>query len=477
MDLAREYDLVIIGGGTGGYVAAIRAAQLGLQTAIVEKEKLGGTCLHKGCIPTKTFLRTAEMYRNMRKANEFGIECSNIHFNFKSLQKRKEEIIHQLHKGIQGLIRKGKIDCFYGKARLLGPSIFSPLAGGTISIEMNDASENEMLIPKNVLIATGSKPRELEDLPVDGEKIMNSDQLLEMEELPSSILIVGGGVIGIEWASCLKDLGVEVTVIENGKRILPSEDEAISKEMLKQLRNRGINVYINTEIISSSITSNNGLLNLSVLINGEKKQLEVEKILISVGRVGNIQDLGLENTEIEIDSSFIKVNDAYQTKERHIYAIGDCIGGMQLAHVASHEGIRAVEHIATGKKNPLKEEQVPRCVYAHPEIASVGLTEEKARSLGYNIKTGIFPFKGVGKAIVFGESEGFVKIIADCSTDDLLGVHIIGPHATDMISEAALGLLLQATPWEISETIHPHPTLSESLSEAALRVYDRAIHF
>lgn len=205
--------------------------------------------------------------------------------------------------------------------------------------------------------------------------------------------------------------------------------------------------------------------------------MEADKILISIGRTGNIHDLGMENTEIEIEHSFIQVNDVYQTKEKHIYAIGDCIGGLQLAHVASHEGIRAVEHIALGKKNPLKEENVPRCVYSHPEVASVGLTEEKARSMGYEIKIGKFPFKGIGKAMVFGESEGFVKMIADRKTDDLLGVHIIGPHATDLISEVALGLFLNATPWEISETIHPHPTLSESLAEAALSVYDRAIHF
>lgn len=475
--MAREYDVVIIGGGTGGYVAAIRASQLGLKTAIVEKEKLGGTCLHKGCIPTKTFLRTAEMYRRSQKANEFGIEFSNVQFNLASLQKRKEAVVHQLHAGIKGLMKKGKIDCFYGKARLLGPSIFSPLPGGTVSVEMNDGSENEMLIPQNIIVATGSKPRELEGLPFDGDKIVNSDHLLAMEELPSSIIIVGGGVIGIEWASCLNDLGVKVTVIEYGDRILPSEDVDISKELLKELKKRGIEVYANAELIPSSIDISDETVKGTVIINKEQKSMEADKILISIGRTGNIHDLGMENTEIEIEHSFIQVNDVYQTKEKHIYAIGDCIGGLQLAHVASHEGIRAVEHIALGKKNPLKEEHVPRCVYSHPEVASVGLTEEKARSMGYEIKIGKFPFKGIGKAMVFGESEGFVKMIADRKTDDLLGVHIIGPHATDLISEVALGLFLNATPWEISETIHPHPTLSESLAEAALSVYDRAIHF
>lgn len=475
--MAREYDLVIIGGGTGGYVAAIRAAQLGLRTAIVEKEKLGGTCLHKGCIPTKTFLRSAEMYREAQRATEFGVELSHIHLNLQQIQKRKQSIIQQLHEGIQSLMKKGKIDCFYGTARLLGPSIFSPMAGGTVSIEMNDGSENEMLLPKNIIIATGSKPRRLEHIEFDGNRVVNSDQLLEMEELPSSIIIVGGGVIGVEWASCLRDFGVKVTLLEYGEHILQTEDKAISKEMTKQLTKRGIEVITQAEILQQSIKTLENSVQITAKVNGEERQFEADKMLISIGRIGNIENVGLENTEIEIESSFIRVNDVYQTKEKHIYAIGDCIGGLQLAHVASREGIIAVEHIATGERKTFNSLHVPRCIYAYPEVASVGLTEQSAKDLGYDIKVGTFPFKGIGKAVVYGEQEGFVKMIADRENDDLLGVHIIGPHATDMISESALAMLLNATPWEISETIHPHPSLSESLFEAALAVDSKALHF
>lgn len=475
--MAQEYDLVIIGGGTGGYVAAIRAAQLGLKTAIVEKEKLGGTCLHKGCIPTKTFLRTAEIYRQSQQSKEFGVEISNVHLNIQQLQQRKQSIIHQLHGGIQSLMRKGKIDCYYGTARLLGPSIFSPMAGGTVSVEMNDGSENEMLLPKNIIIATGSKPRELNGIKFDGEQILSSDHLLEMEQLPSSIVIVGGGVIGIEWASCLSDFGVKVTVLEYGERILPTEDVSISKEMTKQLIKRGVEIFTETEIDPTSLKTSGNLVQLIGKVEGKDKQFQAEKMLISVGRIGNIENIGIENTEIEIDGSFIKVNDVYQTKEKHIYAIGDCIGGMQLAHVASFEGIAAVEHIANNTRKSLNELHIPRCVYAYPEVASVGLTEKAAKSSGYDIKTSTFPFKAIGKAVVYGETEGFVKIIADRNTDDILGVHIIGPHATDMISESALAIILNATPWEIGETIHPHPSLSEGLYEAALAVDGRAIHF
>ncbi|MFC5557838.1 dihydrolipoyl dehydrogenase [Ureibacillus thermophilus] len=475
--MAREYDLVIIGGGTGGYVAAIRAAQLGLKTAVVEKEDLGGTCLHKGCIPTKTFLRSAEIYRNAKNAELFGVEISSFHLNLKQMQERKINVINQLHQGIKGLMKKGKIDCYYGTARLLGPSIFSPIAGGTVSVEMNDGSPNEMLLPKYIILATGAKPRPFHGIDFDGKRILNSDQMLDLEELPKSMLIVGGGVIGIEWASCLSDFGVDVTVLEYGDRILPQEDASISKELEKQMKKRGIQIVTNAEIIPSSIEKNVHSVKLIAKVKGEETHYEGEQMLISIGRIGNIENLGLENTEIETESSFIKVNDVYQTKEKHIYAIGDCIGGMQLAHVATSEAIAAVEHIATGKKKTVNYRNIPRCIYSFPEVASIGLTEEEAKNLGADVKIGIFPFQGVGKAVVYGETEGYVKIIADKQTDDLLGVHMIGPDVTNLISEASLAFLLDATPWEIGEAIHPHPSLSEVFYEAALAAEGKAIHF
>ncbi|SOC36104.1 dihydrolipoyl dehydrogenase [Ureibacillus acetophenoni] len=473
--MSREYDLVILGGGTGGYVAAIRASQLGLSTAIVEKEKLGGTCLHKGCIPSKALLRSAEVYQQSKNASDFGIEVAAVRVNFNAVQKRKNNIVEQLHNGVKGLIKKGKIDVYYGTGRILGPSIFSPMAG-TISVE-KEGEENEMLIPKNIIIATGSTPRNLEGLIPDGKKVLNSDHALEMSELPKSMLIIGGGVIGIEWASMLTDFGVKVTIIETSKQILPSEDSDIANEMAKMLKKRGIEIYTNAFLQTDKLNLSDKNIKATILIDDEEKRIEAEKMLVSVGRKGNISDIGLDNTEIELESSFIKVNEAYQTKEKHIYAIGDCIGGLQLAHVASHEGIAAVEHIVNGTIKNIRYENIARCIYSNPEAASIGITEEKAKNLGMNIKVGRFPFKAIGKALVYGDMEGFVKIIADQDTNDLLGVHMIGPHVTDLISEASLAMLLDATPWEIGETIHPHPTLSEVIGEAALSVDGRAIHY
>lgn len=472
--MAREYDLVILGGGTGGYVAAIRAAQLGLKTAIVEKGKLGGTCLHEGCIPSKALLRSAEVYRQSSEALKYGVEISGAELNFSLVQQRKQAIVDQLHAGVNALMKKGKIDVYSGMGRILGPSIFSPMPG-TISVEMQDG-DNEMLLPKNVIIATGSKPRSLDGIHVDGKKILFSDHALALDVLPASMLIIGGGVIGIEWASMLNDFGVKVTVLESGSRILPSEDADISSEMEKQLSKRGVEIYKNVQISAESIDSSE-MVTLSASIGDQIQTLSAEKLLLAVGRVGNIQGIGLENTEIQYDEQFIKVNEAYQTKEAHIYAIGDVIGGMQLAHIASHEGICAVEHITHGKVNPIQYANVARCTYSYPEAASIGLTEAQALQEGMDIKVGKFPFKGIGKALVNGESEGFVKIIADKATNDLVGVHFIGSHVTDLISEASLAMLLDATPWEIGQTIHPHPSLGEVMGEGALAVDGRAIHF
>ena len=450
--MATEYDLVILGGGTGGYVAAIRASQLGLKTAIVEKTELGGTCLHRGCIPSKALLRSAEVFKQTTNAADFGVETSSPTVNFPRVQERKNSIIEQLHKGVQGLMKKGKIDIYEGHGRILGPSIFSPTAG-TISVEMNNGEENE----------------------IDGQTIMTSEEALEMDELPESIIIVGGGVIGIEWASMLADFGVKVSVLEYASAILPTEDEEISKEALKQLRKKGIEFFTDTEVLGDSVTIDNGVT-IQAKIDGETKTFEADRLLVSVGRKPNVDNIGLDNTDIETERGAIKVNSVNQTKESHIYAIGDVIGGMQLAHVASHEGILAVEHIANEQPEPIQYDHVASCVYSNPEIASVGLTEKQAKEQGYELEVGKFPFKAVGKALVHGDSEGFVKIISNKENQDILGIHMIGPHVTDMVSEAGLAMVLDATPWEIGETIHPHPTLSEVIGEAALAVDGKQIH-
>ncbi|MBS4209658.1 dihydrolipoyl dehydrogenase [Bacillus sp. FJAT-50079] len=473
--MSQEYDVVILGGGTGGYVAAIRASQLGLKTAIVEKDKLGGTCLHKGCIPSKALLRSAEVYHTVKRSEEFGVFTSDVTLQFDQVQKRKNNVVEQLHKGVNYLIKRGKIDVYHGIGRILGPSIFSPIPG-TISVEMGNGDENEMLISKNVIIATGSRPRSLPGLTIDGSIVITSDEALEMKELPKSILIIGGGVIGIEWASMLSDFGVAVTVIEYADRIVPTEDREIAQELQTHLQKKGITIVTQAKVLSETIATENGMAMISAEVNGEQKQFSAEKILVSVGRKGNTENIGLQNTDIHVENGYIQVNNFYQTKESHIYAIGDVIGGLQLAHVASHEGIKAVEHIAGNKPEPLQYETIAKCIYSNPEAASVGLTEQEAKEKGYEIKVGKFPFSANGKALVFGDSSGFVKIVADVKTNDILGIHMIGPHVTDMISEAGLAKVLDATPWEVANVIHPHPTLSEVIGEAALAVDGMAIH-
>lgn len=472
--MAQEYDLVILGGGTGGYVAAIRASQLGLKTAIVEKGKLGGTCLHKGCIPSKALLRSAEVFATAKHSEDFGVMTSDVSINFGKVQERKNKIVDQLHKGVQHLMKQGKIDVYEGTGRILGPSIFSPMPG-TISVEMNNGDENEMLIPKNVIVATGSRPRTLPGLDIDGQLVMTSDEALALEEVPSSIIIVGGGVIGIEWASMLSDFGADVTVIEYADRIIPTEDKEISKEMQRLMKKKGVKIITGAKVLPETLQKGEGVT-ISAEVKGSQKEFSALKLLVSVGRQANTEGIGIENTDIQIEKGFIEANEYFQTKESHIYAIGDVIGGLQLAHVASHEGIVAVEHIAGQSPSPIDYSLVSKCIYSSPEAASVGLTEDEAKEKGHNVKTGKFSFRAIGKALVFGESDGFVKIVADKDTDDILGVHMIGPHVTDMISEAGLARVLDATPWEVAHTIHPHPTLSEAIGEAALAVDGKAIH-
>jgi dihydrolipoamide dehydrogenase len=473
--MTKEYDIVILGGGTGGYVAAIRASQLGLKTAVVEKEKLGGTCLHKGCIPSKSLLRSAEVFAQTKNGEEYGILAKEIKLDFQKVQIRKQRIVDQLHRGVQQLMKKGKIDLYHGVGRILGPSIFAPVAG-TISVEMNDGNENEILIPKHVIIATGSRPKTLNGLEIDGDFILSSNEALELSNVPSSVLIVGGGAIGIEWASMLRDFGSDVTIIEYANRLLPSEDHDISRELEIRLKKKGIRIVTNAKILPDTVQKEKTTATVQVEVNGERLAYSAEKILVCVGRQANIEDIGLENTDIQVNQGVIQVNDYFQTKERHIYAIGDVIGGLQLAHVASREGMIAVEHIAGLNPEPLDYSLVPKCIYSSPEIASVGWTEQEAKEKGLNLKIGKFPFRAVGKALVYGQSDGFVKLIVDRDTDDVLGVHMIGPHVTDMISEAGLARFLDAASWEVAHAIHPHPTLSEALGEAAFSVDGKAIH-
>lgn len=472
--MSQEFDLVVLGGGTGGYVAAIRASQLGMKVAIVEKEKLGGTCLHRGCIPSKALLRSAEVYATLKESDKYGVLADSVGYDFRKVQSRKQGIVEQLHKGVQYLMKKGNIAVFEGVGRVMGPSIFSPQAGA-VRVEKPNGDQ-EMIVPRFLLIATGSRPRTLPGLTIDGTDVVTSDEALQWEELPSSVTIVGGGVIGIEWASMLNDFGVEVTVVEYADRILPLEDEEISKEMARLLKKRKVNIVTSAKVLPDTLEKSDGRVSIQAETAGGVQTFAAEKLLVSVGRQANVENIGLEATEIKVERGVIAVNQHYQTAESHIYAIGDVIGGLQLAHVASHEGILAVEHMAGLNPEPLDYSKVPKCTYSRPEVANVGLTEAEARQQGYEVKVGKFSFKPLGKALVHGENDGFVKVVADAKTNDLLGVHMIGPHVTDMISEAGLARVLDAAPWEIGHAIHPHPTLSEALMEAALAVDGKAIH-
>ncbi|KIL38480.1 dihydrolipoamide dehydrogenase [Gordoniibacillus kamchatkensis] len=467
---SKQYDIVVLGGGTGGYVAAVRAAQHGKTVAIVERDKLGGTCLHRGCIPSKALLRSAEVLATMKRGEEYGIALGGpVSLDFGKVQHRKSAIVEQLHKGVQFLMKKYSIDVYRGNGRLIGPSIFSPRSG-TVSVEVAEG-EIENLVPQHLIIATGSHPRTLPGLEIDGELVLTSEEALELEQLPKSLVIVGGGVIGVEWASMMNDFGVDVTIVEFEKRLVPLEDADVSRELERLFKKRGIRVLTGAKLLPETLVKDGGTARVQAEQNGAALQLEADKLLVSVGRAGNVDGFGLEeNTDVKVERGLIKVNEHFQTTEGHIYAIGDVIGGLQLAHAAMHEAVAAVDRICGEEPHTYEPHLVPRCIYTRPEIASVGWTEEQAKQRGYEVKTGKFSFKAIGKALVHGEADGFVKVVADARTKDVLGVHMIGPHVTDMISEAALAQLLNAASWEVGMTIHPHPTLSEALGEAMLAV-------
>lgn len=470
--MAKEYDLVLLGGGTGGYVTAARAARFGLKTAIVEKEKLGGTCLHKGCIPTKALLKSAEVFQQVKNAKQFGVEVKETQFHLNQAIERKNQIINTLHNGVKSLVQSAEIDVYQGYGRILGPSIFSPMAG-SISVEYQDGRENDILVPKNVIIATGSAPNTLPGLEIDGEKVITSDHALTLNELPTSIMIVGAGVIGVEWASFFQDVGVEVTLIEAEEQILPHMDQDISSEMSKLLTKRGIQVLTNTAVDPNTLRKQD---QVEVETTNGKK-IKTDLMLVAVGRKANTQNIGLENTDIRTSSNgFIEVNKYFQTKESHIYAIGDVNGGKQLAHAATYEGNIAVEHISGNYPSLLKETAIPSCVYGKIEIATIGLSESDAKLQGKTVEISKTSFQAIGKAHVNGDVSGFAKIILDKNNDDVLGVHLIGKNVTELIGQASLIQYFDGSGIETSEAVYPHPSLSEIIGEVALAAEGRKIH-
>ena len=467
--MASNYDVVVLGGGTGGYVAAIRAASEGLKTAIVEKDKLGGTCLHKGCIPTKSLLKSAEMYVAAKSLQAYGVHAENVTFNFQEMLMQKDQIVETLYGGVKSLLTKAGVDVYNGTGTILGPSIFSPLPG-TISV-VTDNEEPKMLLPTTIIIATGSRPRALPFLPFDQQCVLSSDDMLQLQTLPSSILIVGAGVIGVEWASLLVDLGVEVTLLEVGPTILPTEDEDIQHEMMKQLSSRNVKIITNAQVNETTL-----VIEKQVLFKSENVNVVAEKVLIAIGREACTSGIGIENTDIEVQDGFIVVNDVYQTAENHMFAIGDCIGGLQLAHVATAEGLAAIDYIVHKKRSLVQEAVVPKCIYSAPQIASVGLTEKQAREKYGDIDVKKVLFQSIGKAHSNRTTTGFMKMMTEKKYGEIVGIHLIGKDVTELISEGALAMTLRAVPEELSFTVHPHPSLSEVYSEVAMALQGKGIH-
>ena len=465
----EQFDVTIIGSGPGGYVAAIRAAQLGLKVAIVEKDKrLGGTCTLRGCIPTKQLLMSAHVYEQMQHAADFGVQASGIQLAFADVQKRKEKVVTKNSKGIEFLMKKNKITTFKGKGKLSLPD--------KVVVTGEDGKE-QTINSRGIVIATGSVVRPIPGFETDGERVVNSDHILELKEVPKSLIVMGAGAVGVEFASVYSRFGCETTIVELLPRLLPIEDEDVSKELEKSFRKRGIKSQTGTKLEKMEKTEG-GVRLTGKDASGKEVKLEAEMLLVAVGRMPYLEGLGLEGTKIKVERGAIQVDEYLRTGEPDVYAIGDVIPTPWLAHLASKEGILAVEQIAGVKDaQPINLRLVPSCTYCDPEVASVGLTEAKAREEGYDVKIGKFPFSASGKARILGEEEGFVKVISESKYDEILGVHIIGPHATELIAEACVAMQLESTAEELGRTMHAHPTISEAVMEAAEGVHNLTIHF
>jgi dihydrolipoamide dehydrogenase len=463
--MAETFDVTVIGAGPGGYVAAIRAAQVGLKTAIIEKDKdLGGTCLLRGCIPTKELLHAATVYDLITDPSEFGVSVEGFKLHFDQVMSRKNRVVSKLAGGVAFLMKKHKITVYKGTGKLEGKG----------RVTVSDAGGIKREVPtKNVIIATGSAPRLLPGLEIQAPRIVTSDELLDFDRVPKSMVVLGAGAVGVEFASVFKRFGSEVTIIEMLPRLTPIEDEEVSAELQRAFRKRGINSMVNTRFESVKINES-GVEVAYQDAAGKAGTIAAETLLVAVGRRPYTDGLGLENTKCEVDRGYIKVDEFMRTAEPNVYAIGDVVPTPWLAHVASKEGCLAAEHIAGRNPQPINYDRVPNCTYCEPEIGSVGLSEAKAKERGHEVKVGKFPFSALGKAMILGETEGFVKVVADAKFDEVLGVHIIGPHATDLLAEACVAMGLEATAEELGHIMHAHPTLSEAVMEAAEAVHGMA---
>ncbi len=461
------YDLVIIGSGPGGYSAAVRAGQYGLKTAIVEKDgKLGGTCLHVGCIPTKSLLHAASLWQEVQHGAEQGILCDNPRVDFPKVIERKNQVVAKHAKGVEFLMKKNKVEWVRGYGKLAG--------AGKVEVRAGDGTK--VLETKNVILATGSEARLLPGLEPDPDRILTNIEILNLKAVPASLAIIGAGAVGAEFASIFQRLGSKVTLIEMLPRVLPVEDEEVSKELQRLFKKAGIRVETGTKVEQVRRTENGVAVALN-LPGGKTGTVEAEKLLVAVGRKPNTSGLGLESTRAELDRGFLKVNQWMQTAEPGVYAIGDVVAGSpQLAHVASMEGMVAVGHIAGKPARPIRHDRIPGVTFTEPEIGSVGLTEAEARAQGRQVRVGKFPFQANSKASILGRHDGFVKVVADERYGEILGVHIIGPGATDLIAEAVAAMESEATVQTLMSTIHAHPTVAEAVGEAFNAVYGLAIN-
>ena len=462
----QSFDVVVIGAGPGGYVAAIRAAQLGLRTAIVEREHLGGICLNWGCIPTKAMLRTSELYHLMHRAPEFGLAASGLSFDLDAVVKRSRGIAKQLNQGVGHLLKKNKVTTVMGAASIPKP--------GVVTVKTDKGEET--LKAKDVVVATGARARELPGLEADGEKVWTYKHALVPKRMPKKLLVIGSGAIGIEFASFYATMGAETTVVEVVDRILPAEDAEISAFARKAFEKQGVAIR-ETSVVKKLDRSGAGVV-AHIETGGETTTLEVDTVISAVGVVGNVEGLGLEGLGVKVERAHVVTDEYCRTGVPGVWAIGDVAGAPWLAHKASHEGVMVAELI--GGRNdvhPVKPEAIAGCTYCHPQIASVGYTEEEARAKGHEIRVGRFPFIGNGKALALGEPEGLVKTVFDAATGELLGAHMIGAEVTELIQGYVVGRTLETTEAELMETVFPHPTLSEMMHESVLAAYGRAIHY
>ena len=462
-----NFDLIVLGGGPGGYVAAIRAAQLGMKAAVVERENLGGICLNWGCIPTKALLRSSEINHLLHHLDEFGFAADNIRFDLQKVVKRSRGIAKQLSSGVTHLMKKNKIAVFVGQGALAGKQ--------TVAVT-KDGQPVATLTAPHIILATGARARQLPGLEADGKLIWTYREAMVPPAMPKSLLIVGSGAIGIEFASFYRNMGAEVTVVEVMDRILPVEDEEISAFARKAFEKQGIKILTNAKVTEAQKGTDS--VTCTIEIAGKTEKLTADRVISAIGIVGNVENLGLENTKIKVDRTHVEIDQWCRTGEPGVYAIGDLTGAPWLAHKASHEGVICVEAIAKlNDVHPLDPGNIPGCTYSRPQIASVGLTEAKAKAAGHKIRVGRFPFIGNGKAIAMGEPEGLVKTIFDETTGELLGAHMIGAEVTEMIQGYTIARTLETTETDLMHTVFPHPTVSETMHEAVLSAYGRAVHF